>query len=77
MDTQDPALTRLIDQVRTARHEKKPLNICGGSSKSFYGGAPQGEDLQLRALAGISSHEPTELVVTAPLARERAHCIKS
>lgn len=64
MDTPDPALARLIDQVLTAQHAKTPLNIRGGNTKAFYGGVPRGEPLEMRALAGISSHEPTELVVT-------------
>jgi glycolate oxidase FAD binding subunit len=61
---QDPALRRLIDQVCTARDSRRPLCIRGGSTKAFYGGVPRGDPLDLRSLAGISSHEPTELVVT-------------
>ncbi len=68
MDTdsarQDPVLRRLIEQVRSARDEHTALDIRGGGSKAFYGGVPRGEPLDLRGLAGISSHEPTELVVT-------------
>ena len=67
MDTalnQTPALQRLIDQVLAARDTKTALDIRGGGSKVFYGGAPRGEALDMRALAGISSHEPSELVVT-------------
>lgn len=64
MDTQDPVLSRLRDQVLTAQHQQTPLDIRGGSTKAFYGGVPRGEPLDMRALAGISSHEPTELVVT-------------
>ena len=61
----DPALQTLIDQVRAAQASKTALNICGGGSKSFYGEAATGEVLDMRALAGISSHQPSELVVTA------------
>ncbi len=63
--THDPALARLLDQIATARHAGAALDIRGGNTKAFYGGVPQGEPLETRPLAGISSHEPTELVVTA------------
>jgi FAD/FMN-containing dehydrogenase len=65
MDNRDPALRRLVDQVRSAASEGRPLDLRGGGTKAFYGEAPHGEPLELRALAGISSLEPTELVVTA------------
>ena len=61
----DIALQTLIDQVQTANAAKSPLNIRGGGSKDFYGEAPSGEVLDTRVLAGISSHQPSELVVTA------------
>ncbi len=64
MDTQDPTVKRLIDQVRDACDRKSTLDIRGGGSKAFYGEAARGEPMELRPLAGISSHEPTELVVT-------------
>ena len=65
MDSQDPTLQRLIDQVRAARDRKIALDVRGGGTKAFYGGTPRGEPLDMRPLAGISRHEPTELVVTA------------
>ncbi|MGC1520274.1 MAG: glycolate oxidase subunit GlcE [Steroidobacteraceae bacterium] len=65
MDSQDPVLARLIDQVGQARAQRVPLDIRGGGTKIFYGGPPKGEPLDVRDLAGISSYEPTELVVTA------------
>jgi glycolate oxidase FAD binding subunit len=61
----DPALQVLIDRIAQAREGKTPLAIRGGGTKDFYGEAPQGEPLDVRPLAGISSYEPTELVVTA------------
>jgi FAD/FMN-containing dehydrogenase len=61
----DAALLRLIDQVRTAASDGRALDIRGGDTKSFLGGARRGEPLALREMAGISSYEPTELVVTA------------
>ncbi|MCW5635026.1 MAG: glycolate oxidase subunit GlcE [Rubrivivax sp.] len=63
----DPALARLVEQVREARACKAPLEIRGGGSKAFYG-EPMPEGLAVlgtRELAGISSYEPSELVVTA------------
>lgn len=65
MDAQDPALAGLIERVMLAQAERRPLYIRGGNTKDFYGGSPQGEPLALSGLAGISSYEPTELVVTA------------
>jgi glycolate oxidase FAD binding subunit len=64
MDPQDPVLARLIDRVDHARSQHAPLEIRGGGTKVFYGGAPAGEPLDVTGLAGISSYEPTELVVT-------------
>ncbi len=61
----DPALARLVDQVRSARAARGRLRIRGGETKAWHGQAPRGEPLDARALAGISSYEPTELVVTA------------
>jgi len=61
----DPALARLTERVRAAQAAGTPLNLTGHGSKAFYGGTPQGEPLELTELAGISSYEPTELVVTA------------
>jgi glycolate oxidase FAD binding subunit len=60
----DAVLARLVDQVQTARVGKGQFRIVGGGTKGFYGNELQGEPLDLRPLAGISSYEPTELVVT-------------
>jgi glycolate oxidase FAD binding subunit len=65
MDNQDPALAGIIDRVIHAHAHRTPLDIRGGGTKLFYGGAPVGEPLEVAALAGISAYEPTELVVTA------------
>ena len=61
----DAALSALVDQVQAARAAGQPLDIHGGGSKAFYGEVPQGQPLDVRGLAGISSYEPSELVVTA------------
>ena len=65
--TPDPALQNLVDRVRSAKADGTPLRIRGGGSKDFYGEVPNAEHdvLDTRALAGVSSYEPTELVVTA------------
>ncbi len=60
----DAALQALVERVKAAQAAKTPLRLRGGGSKDFYGGPLQGEVLDLTPLAGISSHEPSELVVT-------------
>ncbi len=60
----DAALDRLVEQVQAARADKTPLDIRGGGTKAFFGGPPNGEPLDVAPLAGISSYEPSELVVT-------------
>jgi glycolate oxidase FAD binding subunit len=65
MTVHDPALQLLIDRVKSAQSGGAQLDIRGGGTKAFYGEAPQGEPLDTRVLEGISSYEPTELVVTA------------
>ncbi|MCW5667887.1 MAG: glycolate oxidase subunit GlcE [Piscinibacter sp.] len=61
----DPALQILIDRVLSAQAAGAQLDIRGGGTKAFYGEVPVGEPLDTRVLEGISSYEPTELVVTA------------
>jgi len=61
----DPVLARIVDRVQDARLRRAPLEIRGGGTKAFYGEAPAGEPMDLTGLTGISSYEPTELVVTA------------
>jgi glycolate oxidase FAD binding subunit len=60
----DPALRALIEQVQQARTARSTLRIRGGNTKAFYGNEPRGEPLDMGGLSGISSYEPTELVVT-------------
>ena len=60
----DAVLARMVDQVRTARVANGHFRIVGGGTKDFYGNALQGAPLDMRPLTGISSYEPTELVVT-------------
>jgi glycolate oxidase FAD binding subunit len=62
----EPGLARLVDQVRAAAVRKASLDIRGGNTKAFYGEPSRGgEPLALAELRGISSYEPSELVVTA------------
>ena len=65
MRTAEPILRRLSEQVRAAAAAAAPLDIQGGGTKTFYGEAPRGEALAMSSLRGISSYEPSELVVTA------------
>ena len=65
MDAYTPALQRLMDRVAAARSDKSPLDIRGGGTKAFYANPPRGAPLETRELTGITSYEPTELVVTA------------
>jgi glycolate oxidase FAD binding subunit len=63
-DFLNPALQRIQDQVRQATAQRTRLDIRGGGTKAFYGGEPIGELLDMRPLTGVSSYEPSELVVT-------------
>jgi glycolate oxidase FAD binding subunit len=65
MSINDPALQSLVDRVNAAREAGAQLSIRGGGTKDFYGEPVQGEPLDVNGLSGISSYEPTELVVTA------------
>lgn len=58
-------LDALVSAVRDAAAGEHPLCIRGSGSKDFLGGPLNGAPLDLRPLRGISSYEPTELVVTA------------
>jgi glycolate oxidase FAD binding subunit len=74
-----------VERIRVAAERGTPLRIRGGGSKDFYGERLEGELLETAPLAGITSYEPTELVVTVlagtPLAKlervlaERGQCL--
>ncbi|WP_126446333.1 glycolate oxidase subunit GlcE [Sulfuricystis multivorans] len=53
---------RFIEHVKSAT---APLCIRGAGSKDWYGNAPRGEVLEVRAHRGIVAYEPSELVITA------------
>ncbi len=62
----DPVLSRLAERIRAAADAGQPLLITGGGSKRFYGEPSAGaaEALSTLELQGVTSYEPTELVVT-------------
>ena len=64
----DPALRQITDRVRAAHADGTALRIRGGGTKDFYGAVPaaalRGELLDTTPLSGITSYEPSELVVT-------------
>ena len=51
--------------VIKASENKTPLRIQGGNSKAFYGNVVKGEILELSGHRGVTSYEPTELVISA------------
>jgi glycolate oxidase FAD binding subunit len=61
----DSSLRQITDRIHAAAADHTPLRIRGGGSKDFYGQSPQGELLDVTALRGITSYEPSELVMTA------------
>jgi len=60
----DTLLQNLTDQIKAAAAHQTALRIRGTGSKDFYGQASHGELLDASVLTGITSYEPTELVVT-------------
>ncbi|MGQ2979919.1 MAG: glycolate oxidase subunit GlcE [Polaromonas sp.] len=66
------ALLLISEQVRAAAATGTALRIRGGGSKDFYGERATGELLDTRPLTGITSYEPSELVVTARAGTPRA-----
>ena len=61
----DPAIAEVEERIRGAARERRALRIRGGGTKDFYGESLEGEPLDVRAIRGIVSYEPAELVVTA------------
>lgn len=60
----DSLMEAYRERVLRAAQEQTPLRIRGGGSKDWYGGAPQGEVLDMSGYRGIVSYEPTDLVIT-------------
>jgi len=63
--TYDSVLDDLIERIAAARSRKVPLRIVGGDTKRFYGEEIEEQILDMKAVTGISSYEPSELVITA------------
>ena len=61
----DSLLRQITDRIQAAAADRTPLRLCGGGTKDFYGQSLQGDPLDLTPLNGITSYEPSELVVTA------------
>jgi glycolate oxidase FAD binding subunit len=64
MQAMDQALQDITQRIRSAASAGTRLRIRGGGTKDFYGEALSGEVLDTRGLTGITSYEPSELVVT-------------
>lgn len=60
----DPQIAALQQRVLDAAARGARLRVRGGGSKDFYGEPPSGEVLDVSALSGVISYEPSELVVT-------------
>jgi glycolate oxidase FAD binding subunit len=60
----DAAVEALVERVAHARATRTPLCIVGGGTKGFLGNPARGEPLLASGVRGVSSYEPTELVVT-------------
>ena len=60
----NPQLHAIAERIRAATAAGTPLRIRGGGTKGFYGEPCDGDLLDTRALSGITSYEPSELVVT-------------
>ena len=65
MNVFETSLRHITDRIVAATADRTPLRIRGTGSKDFYGESLQGEVLDTTTLTGITSYEPTELVVTA------------
>ena len=62
---QEDRTEALVEQVRGAAASGSPLAIAGGDTKAFYGRLTQAEPLSTLGHSGVTSYEPTELIVTA------------
>jgi glycolate oxidase FAD binding subunit len=60
----DSLLKTFTDRIHASAADRTPLRIRGGGSKDFYGESLQGEVLDVAGYCGITSYEPSELVVT-------------
>lgn len=63
-------LSEFCDRVATARAAQRPVHICGGGTRMFYGeptaaDGPDRVSLDISTYQGIVGYEPSELVITA------------
>lgn len=58
-------LIELRERIVAASAARRPLRLRGGGTKDFLGQSLDGEVLDTRRWRGITSYEPTELVITA------------
>ena len=58
-------LGAIVEQVRAAYAERRPLAIVGGGTRARFAPPGAGEALRVAAHTGIVSYEPSELVITA------------
>ena len=65
MNDMDHMLNQFRERVLRAAQDRTPLRMRGGGSKDWYGRPPQGALLDTSGFSGITSYEPTELVITA------------
>ncbi len=61
----DKQYSALVGRVNEAYDSGQALNICGASSKLFYGGLPDGIALPVGENKGIIDYDPAELVIVA------------
>ena len=64
LDT-SPAIADLTERIKAAAAARTPLRLRGGGTKDFYAQSLQGDILDMTGLSGVTSYEPSELVVTA------------
>lgn len=58
------AIDGLLEQVRAAAADRRPLCIVGGNSKRHIGRESRGEPLSVGEYSGIVDYQPSELVIT-------------
>jgi glycolate oxidase FAD binding subunit len=63
LDT-SPVINELTNRITAAAAARTPLRIRGGGTKDFYAQSLQGDVLDMTRLRGVTSYEPSELVVT-------------
>jgi glycolate oxidase FAD binding subunit len=61
----DAALAALRERILAAVAARKPLRLRGAGTKDFYGERLEGDVLETSTHAGIVSHDPSELVISA------------